>query len=221
VRGGQRADAQRLRQSVGAADVGHQVARGASLDQVAELEARVVVLPGRDGDPDRTRHLRAAGWIVGERRLFVPDEIEIFEHARLTNGAVDVELLVHVDHHPDAVAHGLLHRLDAATVLERIGVMDLHLVVAAAHGRVARGLADQVVDGVRAPAATAVRGHAVGHGPPQLREGLPRRLARDVPEPDVERGERIAGDADLPDAAIRAIHLVPEPPDLGRVFADE
>src|SRR5437773_11444836 len=50
VRGGQCADTQRLRESVGAADVGHQVARGAALDQLAELEASVVVLAGGDGN---------------------------------------------------------------------------------------------------------------------------------------------------------------------------
>src|SRR5919108_4319707 len=44
VGGGQRADAEHLAEAVGAADVGHQIGGGATLDRLAELEARVVVL---------------------------------------------------------------------------------------------------------------------------------------------------------------------------------
>jgi hypothetical protein len=40
VGGGELTDAQGLAEAVGAADVGHQVARRAALDQLAELEAR-------------------------------------------------------------------------------------------------------------------------------------------------------------------------------------
>src|SRR5262249_51145324 len=47
VGGGQVADLQRLAETVGPADVRHQVARGPPLEQFAELEARVVVLAGR------------------------------------------------------------------------------------------------------------------------------------------------------------------------------
>ena len=101
---------QRLAEAVGPAHVGHQVARGPPLDQLAELEARVVVLAGRHGNLDGVGHLRAGGDVVGQHRLLVPDEIELLEQRRLTDVAEHVELLVDVDHHAHAGAEGLLAR---------------------------------------------------------------------------------------------------------------
>src|SRR5262249_13700517 len=45
--------------------------------------------------------------------------------------------------------------------------------------------------------------------------------AGQVPEPDVEGGHGVARDAHAADAAIGAIHLVPEPPHEERILADQ
>jgi|GEM_PF-819660 len=103
----------------------------------------------------------------------------------------------------------------------RVWMVDLHLVVATARRRVARGLADEVVDRVRAPAAAAVGVHAIRRGAPQLGQGKVGRLAGEVPERDVEGRHGVPGEAHTADAPIRAVHPVPEPANEQRVLADE
>jgi len=170
VRGGEAADLERLAEAVGAAEIGHQVAGGASLDEVTELEARVVVLAGGHRDVDAAGHLRAGGQVVGQHRLLVPHEVQVFQEPRLAKVAEHVELLVDVHHEPDPVAHRLLHRQHALPVGPRIGVVDLELVVAAAPRHVGLGFADQVVERVARPSAAAVGGDPVGDPAPELVE---------------------------------------------------
>ncbi len=202
-------------------DIRHQVTGGAPLDELAELVARVVVLTGGDGDPDGSRDLGTRRDVVGQRRLLVPDEVEVLEELGLADGAVDVELLVHVHHHLHAVAERLAHRLYPLAIHEGVWGMDLHLVVAAPRARVAGALADEIADRVRAPAAAAVRVHPVRGGAPQLGEREVGCFTRQIPERDVERGQGVAGDAHATDAAVCSIHLVPEPADEQRVLADQ
>jgi hypothetical protein len=99
--------------------------------------------------------------------------------------------------------------------------VDLHLVVAAPGRLVARGLADEVVDRIGAPAATAIGVHAVGRRAPELGERQAGLLARQIPERDVERRQGIARDAYPANAAVGTVHLVPEPADQERILADE
>ena len=106
-------------------------------------------------------------------------------------------------------------------VLPRIGVVDLELVVAAARGDVALRLLDHVLHPVRRPPAAPVGRDAVRDPAPEPIERLARRLADDVPQRDVERGERVRGHAETPDPSIGAIHALPEPLDQPRVLADE
>ena len=114
VGGGEVADLERLAEAVGAADVGHEVARGAPLEELAELEARVVVLAGghRDagsrGRPPRRRRGRRRAPAPRTRRDRGPRAAAAWR--RLPE---HVELLVDVDHDADAVAERLPHRLDA------------------------------------------------------------------------------------------------------------
>ncbi len=99
--------------------------------------------------------------------------------------------------------------------------MDLELVVAAAPRHVGLGFADQVVERVARPSAAAVGGDPVGDPAPELVERQPRRLPDDVPQRDVERAERIGRDALALDAAIRAVHALPQPLDQRRVLAHQ
>src|SRR6266404_2072614 len=109
-------DPERLAEAVGAADVGHEIAGRPALDQLPELEPRVVVLAGRHRNPDVTRDLGARGDVVGEDRLLVPDEVQVFQEPRLADRAQDVELLVRVDHEADALAERLAHGHDPLPV---------------------------------------------------------------------------------------------------------
>lgn len=104
--GGEAGGLERLAEAVGPADIGHQVARGAALDEVAELEPRVVVLAGGDRDVDAARDPGAGGEIVGQAGLLVPDELEVLELRRLLEIAEHIDLLVHVHHQPHAATRG-------------------------------------------------------------------------------------------------------------------
>src|SRR5581483_6712176 len=99
---------------------------------------------------------------------------------------------------------------DAPPVLPRIRVVHLELVVAAAGGAVAPGLLHEVLDPVRRPAAAPVGGDPVRDAAPQAVERLAGRLADHVPERDVERRERVRGEAQAANAAVGAVHALPE-----------
>src|SRR6266480_915187 len=221
VRGCQAADAQRFAVAVRAADVGHQVARRAALDQLAEFVAGVVVLARGDRDSYFFGDLGAGGDIVSQDRLFIPDQVQVLEQRRLPNVAQDVEALIDVDHQPHALAQRAPYCFDPLAVLARVRVVDLHLVVPAAEAGIALGLADQVLHAVARPAAAAVGGNAVGHRAPQLIERQARRLAGDVPQSDVERGKGVGGYALLPDSHVGAEHALPQALDEERIFADQ
>ena len=99
--------------------------------------------------------------------------------------------------------------------------MDLHLVVAAAVPGVEAGLVDDVFHPVVGPAAAAVRLHPIRRRAPHAEQRLAGHLAGQVPERDVQRGHRIAGQSNAPDAAIGAEHLLPQAGDQPRVLADQ
>src|SRR5712691_1859758 len=214
-------DPQRLGEPVGATHIGHEVSGGPPLDQIPELEARVVVLAGGHGNPDALRNLGAGGEVVGEHRFLVPDEVEIFQEPGLADVAEDVELLVHVDHEADLIAESLAHGLDALAVHPRVRVVDLHLVVAASHADVALGLADQVVKRVLRPPAAPVRRDPVGHRSPQFVERQAGGLSHEIPEADVERAQGIRRDALTLDPAVRAVHPLPQPRDEERILSED
>src|SRR5262245_41504096 len=100
-------------------------------------------------------------------------------------------------------------------------MVDLHLVVAAAEAHVVLRLSDDVVGRVTAPAAAAVGGDLIGHRAPELVERYARGLADDVPEPDVERGQRVGRHALTLDAAVGAVHALPQTLDEHRILADQ
>src|SRR5262249_7012144 len=91
----------------------------------------------------------------------------------------------------------------------------------AAGGGIPFRLGDELRLGVLAPAAAAVGAHAVRVAAPKLVERQPGRLAGEIPQRDVERGDRHAGDADAPHAAVAAVHLVPQALDLERILPDQ
>src|SRR5262249_46457721 len=124
--------------------------------------------------------------------------------------AQHVELLVDVHHHAHAVAERLLDGLDPLPVHARVGIVDLHLVVAAALARVEPRLLDDVLHAVLRPAAAAVGLDAVIGGPPEPEARLARGLAGQTPQRDVERGDGIRRQAHATDAAVGAEHLLPQ-----------
>src|SRR5262249_15618574 len=140
-------------------------------DQLAELEARVVVFAGGHGDADGPRHLRASRDVIGQRGFLVPDEAQVLQELGLVDGRGHVELLVNVDHHLHGGADSLAYCLHALGVPRGTGGVDFHVVGAAPRRSVTLALADQVVDGVGAPAATAVGVDAVPGRAPQLGQG--------------------------------------------------
>ena len=152
--------------------------------------------------------------------LFIPDQIELLEK-RLADVAQHVEALVDVHHHAHPAAERPVQRLDPLGVRFQVGIVQLHLVIPDAARGIALGLGDQVLLGVLAPAAAAVAGDEVGVRPPQLVQRQLRDLRREVPQRDVGGGKRVGRDALLLDAHVDAEHLLPQPLDVQRVFADE
>src|SRR5258706_589225 len=210
VRGRMAADSHCLGKTVGAANVGHEIARGAALDELPEFEAGVVVLAGRDRNLDRVRDFRAGRDLVREHRLFLPPEGELFERLVLSDVPLDGQALVHVHHHAHAIAQRAAHRTDALRVLTRVGVVDLHLVTLAAERRVFLGFGDQLALAVLRPAAAAVGGNPVGDRAPELVQRQPRPPAGEVPQADIERRKRIGDDTLLLHTHVRAEHLFPK-----------
>ena len=164
----QPADQKGFTEPVGAADVRHEVAGCAALDQLAELEACLVVLARRNGNSDRACDLGAGRDVVGQHRLLEPEKVQIVKLLCLANRAEDVKPLVGVHHELHPVAQRLPDRLDPLAIGPRIGVVDLHLVVPASHRRIALRLGDEVGRGIFRPAAAAIGWNPIGHGTPEL-----------------------------------------------------
>src|SRR5205807_3894745 len=89
------------------------------------------------------------------------------------------------------------------------------------HRRVALGLPDQIGEGVSRPATAPVGRDPIAPGAPELVEGQAGGLADDVPEADVERGERVGRHALALDPPVEAEHAFPQPLDEEWVLAQE
>src|SRR2546429_6533327 len=105
-------------------------------EELLEFPARVVILAAGDRNADRTGDFGVAVIVVGEHRLLVPQEVELFEQSRLALVGEDVAILIHVDHHAHARTERLPYRRDPARVHRRVRVVDFHLVVLAAEARI-------------------------------------------------------------------------------------
>src|SRR4051812_48363053 len=68
-----------------------------------------------------------AGNVIGDRRLFEPDQVEGRQGAGSADRLVSRPLHVRVDHQREVVAEVLAHVADALDVLPNIGSTDLHL----------------------------------------------------------------------------------------------
>ncbi len=139
----------------------------------------------------------------------------------LLDGGEHVELLVDVDHQAHVVAQRLLDGLHARDVLARVGIVDFHLVVAAAVAGVEAPLGEDVLDGVVGPPAAPVRLDPIRHRAPQAEQRLAGDLPDQIPERDVERSHAVAGQAHPADAAVGEEHFVPQLADHPRILADE
>lgn len=215
------ADPEGLAEAVGPADIRHEVACGAPLDQLAELETRLIVFAGGHRDADGTGHLGAGGSVVRQHRLLKPGESKVLEELRLANSAQHVEPLVGVHHELHPVAERPSDGLDARPVRAGVGMVDLHLVIAASHGDVALRLINEVVRRILRPTTAAIGGNPVGHRAPKLVKRETSDLADQIPQPDVERAYGVARDSHAPDRSVRAVHSLPEALHEERVLAEE
>src|SRR5438876_205218 len=200
-----------------AADLGHaglRVVDGPGLEGAAEVPDGPVVLAGRGGDAAPVPHLREPGHVLGrEHRLLQPAQAERRQPSRHLDRLDDPPRTVRVEHDPRAgtgdvarglhLRHGDLVQLDVAiAALERLlGVEGDGVRLAVAQQARVRG---QV--GARTAAEQPV-------------ERQPRELAGDVPERDVDAGERVDGRPVAPDTVQPALEVVVDLGDLRRVAA--
>ena len=129
---------------------------------------------------------------------------------------------VGVDHQLDVAADGFAHRAHALHVLGDRHAADLDLHRPGAHAQVLLHLLRQFLQPLAflVVAAGDVGRHTVPEAAEQLVERQVGDLAADVPQADVDRGDRPRHQA-APAGQLRAPHLVPQPLDVDRVLADQ
>ena len=235
VGGGDRAEPHTFRDAARDREVGLQHVRGAQLGDLAEVVAGELALAGRDRHCGGAAYLGEAGLIVGRHRLLEPVEVAVLDHP--------AERL-RLRHRPRAVGVGHQLHVGAERLARgahpRRGAMRLAVHHADAHLDGAepalRHVAEQLLAdaGLVGPAPRGVRGHALGAAPAeQAPDGRAERFAEEVPERDVDAGDRRDREAPPPElgqhvAAIerealsrRVVHHVPQPAHVARVLPDE
>jgi hypothetical protein len=145
--------------------------------------------------------------VVGVEGLFDPPEAERLEGAAHAPGGRAVPLLVRVDHEGDAVPDLLAGGRDPGQVRGVVRVPDLDLDTADATGHRLRRPVEHLLDrrveeatrGVVAAHRVAVRAQQLGQRQPGL----------EVPQRDVEGGDRLHRQAAAADRGARPHQLVP------------
>ena len=196
-----------------------------TLDQLAETPERRVLLACSDPDVDGIGELRVRLVLIGLKRLFDPEDAKLLEGT----GDLDRRLRVaavsetRVDQHGHLVAAsfngsgcernvmvGVL-TLDTPAELDRGKAKFAHLRDGLAHfGRRVRHQ------------PRCVRAHLVALlAAKQLVDRLTEGLPLDVPERDIDAADGVQRDAATADVDQPAVHLLPEPLDVHRIFSDE
>ena len=130
--------------------------------------------------------------VVGVQRLLDPDQVELLQRAAHPLGGRPVPLLVGVDHERHASPRCSRTARHAAQVLGRVGLADLDLDAADAGSseRVALSMTCSI-GVVQEAAGGVVAAHGVAVGAEQLGQRQPGALGLEVPQRDVDRGDRL------------------------------
>src|SRR5437762_454114 len=157
VRGRQRADALAFGDAARDGDVGLQDVDGAGGDQIAESEARLLVLARRDRDVGGAAYLGEPRRVVRRDRLLEPGEIIWLDLAREAERVAHAPRAMRVDHDSDLAPGRLAHFAHAPRGVADAGVLkaDAHLPRAGAPVDV---LGQLLADGAdRRPPAAGIR----------------------------------------------------------------
>ena len=169
----------------------------------------------------------SAAWpsrVVGVERLLDPDQVELLQRPADAQRGRPVPLLVGVHHERHAVAQVLAHRArPARRSIARVRLADLDLDAADAAVERRRGVLQHLLDRrVQEAAGGVVAAHRVAVGAEQLGQRQARALGLQVPQRDVDRGDRLGRRARCgPTDAPAQSSLVHSLRDVVRVLADQ
>ena len=173
--------------------------------------------------------------IVRRHGLLEPGDVVRLELPGELDGGCDLERAVRVDHQLDGgskPAAGRLHSAHAVGNRETVVADHAHLGGGEALGRVARELSLRLL--ARRPAAAGIAAHRAAYRAERLVERNAERLRLDVPDRDIDAGNRLHDDAAAPAfiglrhtalerrrAARAVIHLLVDALGEHRVLADD
>jgi len=188
-----RGDASDLGEPAGAGDVGLEDVGRVLRQEAAVVESGELAFARRDRDLRRRPDLRERRVVVGRHWFFEPGDVVGLEPAGDPDGRGDVERAVGVDHHVDVVPEVLPRGFDPPDrVLDREVVLAHHAHLDRVEA-VFLDVAGQFGPGLLAgrPAAAAVRTDALAGGPEQLVHRLIQVFSEQIPEGDVDPGDRL------------------------------
>ena len=188
-----------LRDATGAQHVDHWNINRAGFHHVAERHQPVEILAAGQRCGERLGHPGEALEIVAGGHVFEPVEAHFLETLADGNRLAHIPALVDVAHQVDAGADGGADRTrtrDFDLGGGRAGQGQLHLHLGEAALDQARGRALQHIRWGRAhQGTTGIGGHRLAQAAQQRRYRYTERLALDVPQCNVDRGEREGIDA--------------------------
>ena len=211
---GQRGELEELGDAADPWSVGLHDVLGAGLDQPGVLGDAGQHLAGRNRGVQRAGEVGVALGVVGIEGFLDPDQVVLLQQPTHPLRGGPVPLLVGVDHHRHVIAQVLTDPLHAGDVGLPVGQPDLDLDAADAAGQgVARVLRDLLDRGVQEPAGGVVGANRVAVRAEQLGQRQAGPLGLEVPQGDVEGGDRLGGQA-------AAAHRCAGPDQLGPDLAD-
>jgi hypothetical protein len=161
-----------------------------------------------------------AGHVVGNQRLLEPQRVVGRERACRANRLVGRPFHVGVDHQRKLRAQVLAHRREPRDVFAEALAAHLHLDGAKALLQVGVGLGEQLVERQVEVHAARVARHARAMPAEQLPQRHVRAPGLQVPQGDVDGGQRQHGRTAAAAVVQGPPELLPQRLDAGRFFAD-
>ena len=198
---------------------------GLLLEKLRTAKKRIFMLATRDRDRPAVQ-LGIATKIIGNHRLFQPARLELLQLRDHPFRIIEVPAHIGLEHQVTLPADSLAHRLDPLQVLAHtchtvarpVSKSRLESDIALLHGFLGLGL--HAVDRAGIELGIIAGDLFLGASAEELEDRLAGKFAHQVPDGDVDGGDRRHADALAPPGMGATVHLLPDPGIVERILAD-
>src|SRR5215212_4129693 len=196
--------------------------RGTGLNELDVFGDAGQHLPGGDRGVQRPGQLCMALGVIGIQRFLDPDQVETLEQPAHPLCAGPVPLLIGIDHQGNVITQMFPDTLDPGDVGLPVRLPDLDLDAADAARQGVGGILDDLLDRrVQEPTGGVVSADRIPVGAEQFGQRQVRALGLEVPQCDVDGGDRLCGQPTAANGGARPDQFRPDLADVARILADQ